>query len=118
MKLSFLDIKNARPEDKPHRISDGDGLSVQIQPNGHNLWRYRCRFAGIENLSALGAFRATSLADARAKRDAARAALEKGVDPSVQKKLNKIAAATRSARRSSVKRPCWLTQLNSTLLEC
>ena len=96
MKLSFLDIKNARPEDKPYRISDGDGLSVQVQPNGHKLWRYRYRFAGVEKLLALGTFPATSLADARAKRDAARAALEKGIDPSVQKKLDKIAAATQA----------------------
>ncbi len=96
MKLSFLDIKNARPEDKPYRISDGDGLSVQIQPNGHKLWRYRYRFAGVEKLLALGSFPATSLVDARAKRDAARAALEKGIDPSVQKKLDKIAAATQA----------------------
>lgn len=96
MKLSFLDIKNARPEDKPYRISDGDGLSVQIQPNGHKLWRYRYRFAGVEKLLALGSFPATSLADARAKRDAARAAIEKGIDPNVQKKLDKIAAAQKA----------------------
>ncbi len=29
MKLSFLDIKNARPGDKPYRISDGDGLTCK-----------------------------------------------------------------------------------------
>jgi Arm DNA-binding domain len=45
---------------------------------------------------ALGTFPATSLADARAKRDAARAALEQGVDPSVQRKLDRIAAATQA----------------------
>ena len=28
MKLTFLDIKNAHPEDKPYRISDGDRLSL------------------------------------------------------------------------------------------
>ncbi len=81
---------------KPYRISDGDGLSVQIQPNGHELRRYRYRFADVEKLLALGSFPATSLADARAKRDAARAALEKGIEPSVQKKLDKIAAATQA----------------------
>ena len=96
MKLSFLDIKNARPEDKPYRISDGDGLSVQVQPNGHKLWRFRYRFAGVEKLLALGSFPATSLADARAKRDAARVALEKGIDPNVQKKLDKITAVQKA----------------------
>jgi integrase len=96
MKLSFLDIKNARPEAKSYRISDGDGLSLQVQPNGHKFWRYRYRFAGVEKLLALGSFPATPLADARVKRDAAKALLEKGVDPSVQKKLDKITAATQA----------------------
>jgi hypothetical protein len=49
MKLTFLDIENACPEHKPYRISEGGGLILQVQPNGHKLWRYRCRFAGVEN---------------------------------------------------------------------
>ena len=51
-RLTFHDIKNAHPEDKPYRISDGDGLSLQVQPNGHKLWlwRYRYRRAGFTAL--------------------------------------------------------------------
>ena len=94
MKLSFLDIKNARPEEKPYRIADGDGLSIQVQTNGHKLWRYRYRFAGVEKLLALGTFPATSLADARVKRDAAKKLLESGKDPAVEKHLERIASET------------------------
>jgi hypothetical protein len=96
MKLTVLEIENARPEAKPYRLSDGDGLALQVQPNGHKLWRYRYRFAGIEKLLSLGTFPATTLAEARARRDTARSLLEKGVDPSAQRKLDKIAAATRA----------------------
>jgi len=96
MKLSFLDIKNARPEEKPYRLSDGDGLSVQVQTNGHKLWRYRYRFAGLEKLLALGTFPATSLAEARVKRDTAKKLLESGKDPAVERKLERLAIETAS----------------------
>jgi integrase len=96
MKLTVLEIENARPDAKPYRLSDGDGLALQVQPNGHKLWRYRYRFASVEKLLSLGTFPATTLAEARARREAARSLLEKGVDPSAQRRLDKIAAATRA----------------------
>jgi len=98
MKLTVLEIETARPgpDAKPYRLSDGDGLALQVQPNGHKLWRYRYRFASVEKLLSLGTFPATTLAEARARRDAARSLLEKGVDPSAQRRLDKIAAATRA----------------------
>jgi Arm DNA-binding domain len=43
---------------------------------------------------SLGAFPEVSLASARTKRDDARKLLAEGIDPSQQKKLDKIAAAT------------------------
>lgn len=94
MALSFLAVTNARAQNKPYKISDGDGLHLLIQPNGHKFWRFRYRFAGTEKMLALGKFPITSLADARSRRDEARKLLEAGTDPSVQKKLDKIAAAT------------------------
>jgi len=51
MKLLFLDIKNARPEDKPYRISDGDGLSVQVQPSGHKLCAIATALPALRNYS-------------------------------------------------------------------
>src|SRR5262245_56916375 len=64
--------------DKPVKLSDGDGLHLLVQPGGSKLRRFRYRFAGRENMLSLGAFPATSLADARLKRDEARKLLANG----------------------------------------
>jgi hypothetical protein len=94
MALTFFDIKAVTPREKPFKLSDGDGLYLLVQPNGHKFWRFRYRFAGIEKMLAIGPFPATSLAAAREKRDQAKRSLSEGIDPSVQKKLDRIAAET------------------------
>jgi len=94
MSLSQFAILKARPKEKPYKLSDGEGLHLLVRPGGSKLWRFRYRFAGRENMLALGAFPATSLAAARTKRDEARKLLADGADPAVKRKLDKIAAAT------------------------
>src|SRR5580704_19373590 len=97
MSLTQLAIVNAKATDKPLMLADGFGLHLLVKPNGSKLWRFRYRFAGRENMMALGAFPTTSLAEARAKRDQARKLIESGSDPSRQKRLDKI-KATAAAR--------------------
>src|ERR1700720_352365 len=94
MSLSNFAIAKARAKEKPIKLSDGDGLHLLVKPGGSKLWRFRYRFGGRENMLALGAYPAVSLADARSKREQARRLLADGKDPSVKKKLDKIAAAT------------------------
>lgn len=48
------------------------------------------RYAGKQRLSAFGSYPAVSPSDARSKRDEARNHLANGVDPSVQKRLDKV----------------------------
>jgi integrase len=94
MMLSSLAVQNAKPKTKQYALSDGDGLHLLIKTNGSKLWRLRYRFGGKANMLGVGSFPAVSLAAARAKRDAARKLLASGVDPSRQKKLDRIAAQT------------------------
>jgi hypothetical protein len=94
MPLSPFGIKYASPQAKSYRLPDGGGLHLLVQPNGRKFWRFRYRFAGVEKMLALGSYPATSLAEARGKRDGAKKLLEAGKDPSIQKKLDKIAATT------------------------
>jgi integrase len=94
MPLTQFAIVNAAPKDKPYKLADGGGLHLLIQPNGSKLWRLRYRFNSQENMLAFGTFPSTSLANARTKRNEARSLLASGMNPSVKRKLDKIAAAT------------------------
>ena len=96
MRLNHFDISNAKARNKQYLLADGEGLHLLVRPNGHKFWRFRYRFLGIERMLALGSYPATSLADARLRRDEARKLLESGSDPSVKKKLDRIAAETAS----------------------
>jgi integrase len=93
MLLTAFSIMKASPKEKPYKLSDGDGLHLLVQTNGNKLWRLRYRFAGRENMLSLGSFPATSLADARQRRDEARTLLEAGTDPSLKRRLDKLASS-------------------------
>jgi integrase len=92
MPLSSLAVQNAKPRESLYLLTDGNGLHLLVKPNGSKLWRLRYRFGGKQNMLSLGSFPEISLADAREKRDDARKLLANGIDPSRQKKLDKIAA--------------------------
>lgn len=93
MFLTSLAIQNARPRQKPYKLADGGGLHLLVRPSGTKLWRFRYRFAGKENMLALGSLPAVSLASARSKREAARKLIAEGIDPSQQRKHHKLVAA-------------------------
>jgi len=54
MPLTDTAIRNAKPEQKAVKLSDGGGLFLLIQPNGTRLWRLAYRFAGKQKLLAFG----------------------------------------------------------------
>jgi integrase len=97
MALSQYAVAKTVAKDKPIKLSDGGGLHLLVQPSGGKLWRFRYRFAGKENMLSLGSFPIIKLSEARAKRDEAKKLLAEGTDPSVKRKLDKIAAATSAA---------------------
>jgi integrase len=91
--LSALRVENAKGRAKPYLLTDGDGLHLMVTPSGSKLWRLRYRFRGKQNIISLGSFPAVSLADARGKRSDAQKLIASGVDPSQQRKHDKIASA-------------------------
>ncbi len=97
MALTDLAIRSAKPTNALQKISDGEGLQLWVQPNGSKLWRMAYRFAGKQKTLAIGTYPAIGLADARKKRDEAKALLASGVDPSQQKRLDKVAKAISTA---------------------
>lgn len=96
MPLAHFDLQNANPRQKPYKLADGGGLYLLIQPNGSKLWRLKYRHQGVERSLSFGVYPTVSLADARAKRDDAKKLMSQGVDPAVQRKLDRIAAETAS----------------------
>lgn len=97
MPLKDTEIRAIRTTDKPIRKADGKGLYVEVFPNGSKLWRLKYRFAGKEKRLALGSYPETGLAEARKRRDAARASLEQGIDPGLERKQEKAAAKVSAA---------------------
>ena len=84
-------IKAAKPQDKPYKLTDGQGLYLEVMPGGSKLWRLKYRYADKEKRLALGAYPAVPLQQARQRRTEAREQLANGVDPGAQKKADKQA---------------------------
>ena len=82
MPLTDVKIRQARAADKLLKLTDSNGLYLEVKPNGSKLWRYRYRIAGKENLFAVGEYPAMSLQDARKARDDARELVKQGIHPS------------------------------------
>jgi integrase len=95
--LTDAAIRRAKPAAKPFKLADSGGLHLYVTPAGGKLWRFRYQYAGKEKLLSLGPYPGVGLAEARAARDAAKAQLRDGRDPSVQKRLRKLAHVTSSA---------------------
>lgn len=87
-------IKVAKPKDKPYKLTDGQGLYLEVMPNGSRLWRLKYRHSDKEKRLALGAYPAVTLQKARQRREEARQQLADGIDPGEQKKAAKQAQKT------------------------
>tara|TARA_S200000501_G_scaffold302628_1_gene290108 strand:- start:1289 stop:2545 length:1257 start_codon:yes stop_codon:yes gene_type:complete len=89
VKLTASQVKSAKPAAKAHKLSDGRGLYLLVQPNGAKYWRLKYRFGRKEKLLAIGVYPDVSLAEARAACDEAKALLRDSRDPSLVKRLRK-----------------------------
>ena len=77
--------KSAKPKDKPYKLFDGHGLYLYVAPTGSKLWRMAFRVEGKPQTSSFGPYPLLTLAEARVKRDALRAALLNGEPVKEQK---------------------------------
>lgn len=96
MPLSEAKVRNAKPQAKPYKISDSEGMYLFVSPAGSKCWRLKYRFAGREKVLALGIYPDVSLGDARERRAQARKALAAGNDPSEVKREAKRLALVKS----------------------
>src|SRR5215472_9154279 len=99
--LNDTRVRNAKPADRPIKLSDSGGLHLLIQANGSKLWRLAYRFGGKQKTLAIGVYPAVTLKHAREKRDEAKRLL--AVSFSSRRFANvSAAAASGKSKRYSV----------------
>lgn len=102
MPLTAPAVGNAKPTEKPYKLADGEGMYLEVMPNGSKYWRLKYRFAGKEKRLALGVYPRMSLADARKERDKAKDFLKGGKDPSEEMSKKALKAANMASAENSL----------------
>jgi len=96
--LTDMQIRNAKSQAKPLKLTDGGGLHLLITPSGGKLWRLKYRYGGKEKLLSFGEWPDVSLKRARELRDEARTLVAEGVDPGKKRKHDKIQEEAKAVR--------------------
>lgn len=110
MKLSNLQCRNAKPKERPYKLPDGEGMHLEVKPNGSKVWRYRFELNGKESVYTLGEFcdkapigeseedrqsriagGTLTLAEAREERAKARSLVRQGISPVAYRQTQRIA---------------------------
>lgn len=92
MALTDVQIRNAKKSEKPYKLPDGKGLYLYVSTAGGKSWRIDYAYFGKRKTLTLGVYPALGLADARARRDDVKKKLSEGLDPSLAKKREQLAA--------------------------
>ncbi|PSR56643.1 integrase [Adhaeribacter arboris] len=93
MPLSDMQCRTAKPKEKPYKLSDMEGLYLQIMPSSAKYWRLKYRIHGKEKLISLGVYPKISLAEARKQKDSIKEELKNGLNPALVR-LEKKQTAT------------------------
>ena len=95
MPLADTFVRQVKPSGKAggDSYADGGGMYLLVKPAG-KYWRMDYRYADKRKTLALGVYPAVTLAQARKRRDEARAQLAQDIDPGVIKRAQKIIKAS------------------------
>ncbi len=88
--LTDAHCRNAKPRDKLYRLSDFNGLYLEVKPNGVKAWRYRYKLNDKSSLFSLGNYPSIGLAEAREKCEEARKLVKQGINPAQNRQLEKF----------------------------
>lgn len=109
--LTDTKCRTAKPKEKPYKLTDSNGLFLEIKPNGVKAWRYRFELRQDgkvkESTFALGEYATApagetpeeakarraggllTLAEARDERTKARALVKQGINPAHARKVDR-----------------------------
>ncbi len=65
--LTDVKIRNLKPKAKAFQVADGNGLVLEVRPNGQKAWLYRYRLYGRQEKLSIGSYPDLSLAEARSR---------------------------------------------------
>lgn len=97
MALTDVAIRAIKTTGEKQKISDSGGLQLWVSPQGTKTWRFAFRFLGKQKDMVLGQYPVVGLSEARKRRDEAKTQLANGIDPSLQKRLDKLTKAISTA---------------------
>ncbi len=83
-------VRDAEPREKTYKLSDAGGLFVMVNPDGSRWWRLRYKYGEKERGISLGTYPLVSLKLARQRRDEAKRLLQDGLDPSHQRRVQRV----------------------------
>ena len=63
MALTDTAIRNAKPKEKPYKVTDAQGLYLLVNPRGSKLWRVKYRMNGVDHVIIHADSKATNLVD-------------------------------------------------------
>lgn len=88
--LTDSTCKGFKPRSKTYLKADGNGMGIEVYPNGSKYWRLRYRIAGKAKLISLGVYPEVSLKEAREKALELKKLIKAGIDPSQKRKQDKL----------------------------
>ncbi|MGN6318548.1 Arm DNA-binding domain-containing protein, partial [Trinickia sp.] len=90
MPLTDVAVRAAKPREKAYKLTDGQGMYLEVMPTGAKYWRLKYRIDGKEKRAALGVYPTVSIAEARKARDSIKEAVRAGLDPTHEKRRQKL----------------------------
>lgn len=83
-------VTTAKKEGRTTKIPDGGGLYFVAEPERSSWWRFDYRFEGKQKTLSIGSYPEISLVDARNKRTKLREQVANAIDPSQQRKAERV----------------------------
>jgi integrase len=108
-------VRRAKPADAVFNLYDTGGLYLTVAVTGAKWWRLKYRFGGKERRIGLGAYPEVTIAEARERRDDARAILRDGKDPGRERQADRLRAAVASENTFKAVSGDWLKEVSPRL---
>jgi integrase len=79
--LSDAEVRKAKPKEKMYKLFDGNGLTLEIKPNGRKIWRIAYTFQKKRKTYTLGDYPAVTISAARLAVQQVKQQINEGIDP-------------------------------------